>query len=168
MNSQKSARLPVNIFKKKCPWTYENCPWTSKFCVFLLLFLKKCPWTAKSAREHFQKSVRERTLKCPWKRPKKCPWTHPPTRELSLKSAREPKKVPVNIVQKMWFTGTFDVHGKKKNTGSAVVGLSFWCSTRFTRKKCLSQWRETCRLHSYICGYVVFGQPLKKVLGKYS
>ena len=107
--------LPVNIFKKKCPWTYENCPWTSKFCVFLLLFVKNCPWTAKSARENFQKSARERTLKCPWKRLKKCPWTHPLTREFSPKSAREPKKVPVNIVQKMGFTGTFDVHGEKKH-----------------------------------------------------
>ena len=46
------------------------------------------------------------------------------------------------------------------NDSSAVVWLSFWCSTRFTRKKCLSQWRETCRVHSYNCGYVVFGQPL--------
>ena len=81
---------------------------------FLLLFGKKFPWTAKSAREIFQKSARERTLKCPWKRPKKCPWTHPLTREFSPRSAREPKKVPVNIFQKIGFTGTFDVHGKKK------------------------------------------------------
>ena len=109
-----NSNLPVNIFKKKCPWTYENCPWTSKFCVFLLLFVKKCPWTAKSARENFQKSARERILKCPWKRPKKYPWTHPLTREFSPRSASEPKKVPVNIFQKMGFTGTFDVHGKKK------------------------------------------------------
>ena len=111
-----NSNLPVNNFKKKCPWTYENCPWTSEFCVFLLLFVKKCPWTSKSVRENFQKSVRERTLKCPWKRLKKCPWTHSLTREHSPKSAREPKKVPVNIVQKMGFTGTFDVHGEKKNT----------------------------------------------------
>ena len=33
---------------------------------------------------------------------------------------------------------------------SAVVWLSFWCSTRLTWKKCLSQRRETYRLHSYI------------------
>ena len=37
-----------------------------------------------------------------------------------------------------------------------------WCSTRFNRKKYLSQRRETCRLHSYICGYVVFEQLLRK------
>ena len=36
------------------------------------------------------------------------------------------------------------------NDSSAVVWLSFWCSTRFTWKKCLSQWWEICRLHSYI------------------
>ena len=42
----------------------------------------------------------------------------------------------------------------------AVVWLSFWCSTRFTRKKCLSQLGEMCRLHSYIFGNVILGQPL--------
>ena len=83
-------------------------------CAFFVTFLKKCPWTAKSARENFQKSARERTLKCPWKRLKKCPWTNPLARELSPKSAREPKKVPVNIVQKMGFTSTFDVQGRKE------------------------------------------------------
>ena len=44
------------------------------------------------------------------------------------------------------------------NGSSAVVWLSFWCSTRFTRKKCLTQHGDSCRLHSYIFGYVIFGQ----------
>lgn len=30
--------------------------------------------------------------------------------------------------------------------------LSFWCSARFNRKKCLCQRGETCRLDSYIFG----------------
>ena len=47
------------------------------------------------------------------------------------------------------------------NSSSAVVWLIFCCSIRFTGKKCLSQRGETCRLHSYTFGYVVFGQPLK-------
>lgn len=42
----------------------------------------------------------------------------------------------------------------------AIVWLNFWFSTRFVRKKCLSQHGETRRLHSYIFGYVVFGQLL--------
>ena len=33
-------------------------------------------------------------------------------------------------------------------------------SSRFTRKKCLRQSGETCRLHSFLFGYVVFWQPL--------
>ena len=36
------------------------------------------------------------------------------------------------------------------NSSSAVVWLSFWCSTRFIWKKCLSQLGVSCRLHSYI------------------
>ena len=39
------------------------------------------------------------------------------------------------------------------NDSSAVVWLSFWCSIRFTRKKCLSQHGETYILHSYIFYY---------------
>ena len=31
------------------------------------------------------------------------------------------------------------------------------------RKKCLTQWRETCRLYSYILYYVVYGQPHTKI-----
>ena len=50
------------------------------------------------------------------------------------------------------------------NDSSAVVWLSFWCSTRFTRKKCLSQRGEMCRLHSYIFWYLIFGLALSAPL----
>ena len=46
------------------------------------------------------------------------------------------------------------------NGSSAVVWLSFWYSTQYTWKKCLSQRGEKSRLYSYILEYVVFGQPL--------
>ena len=54
------------------------------------------------------------------------------------------------------------------NGSSAVVWLSFWCSTRFTRKKCLSQRRETCKLLSYFLYYIVYGQPLKRLYQAWS
>ena len=47
------------------------------------------------------------------------------------------------------------------NGCSPAVWFSFLCSTRFTRKQWLDQPGESCRLHSSIFGYVVFGQPLK-------
>ena len=132
---------------------------------FLLLFGKKFPWTAKSAREIFQKSARERTLKCPWKRPKKCPWTHPLTREFSPRSAREPKKVPVNIFQKIGFTGTFDVHGGKKNTGYIHV---LYTHTVFFFPVNIESAREPRSLedvHGYFFGFT--GTSLRKFTGKW-
>ena len=48
-----------------------------------------------------------------------------------------------------------------QNGSPAVVWLSFWCSTRFTRIKCLSQLGETCRLLSTILDQVVYEQPLR-------
>ena len=43
---------------------------------------------------------------------------------------------------------------------SAVVSLSFWCLTRFTTKKYLSQRGEKCGSHSFIFDYVVYAQSL--------
>ena len=42
------------------------------------------------------------------------------------------------------------------NDSSTVVLLSFWSSTRFTKKKCTSQHGEMYRLHSFIFYYIVF------------
>ena len=47
------------------------------------------------------------------------------------------------------------------NGSSAVVWLSFWCSTRFTRKSVSANAETHVRLHFYIFDYVVFEQPLK-------
>ena len=43
-------------------------------------------------------------------------------REFSEQSVRERKNVPINIVQKMKFTGTFDVNGGKNDGFSTKEG----------------------------------------------
>ena len=73
-----------------------------------------CPWTINSVREHSIFFAHDS-----WKS----------ARENAQKSARERdhlpvnfrKKVPVKIFQNTWFTGTFDVREKKKNTACPYI-----------------------------------------------
>ena len=80
---------------------------------------EKCPW-------YFQKLMSVKLEKYPWKRQKSCPWMQPVSRAFSARIAREPKKVPVNIVRKMGFTGTFDIDEKKSLKGTTYVGPPLW------------------------------------------
>ena len=96
----------------------------------MVLLGKKCPWISKSAHENFQKMMPVNHEKCPWKRPKKCPWTKPLIREFSARSAREPKKMPVKIVRKMRFTGTFEVHAIKH----CVYYIVLYCFINIRKK----------------------------------
>ena len=55
----------------------------------------------------------------------------------------------------------------QSNGNSAFVRLSFWCSTRFTQKKCFCKRTEPYRLHPYIFSYLVYEQPyIKKKVGR--
>ena len=62
---------------------------------------------------------REKKKTHPWKNPKKCPWKLSTAREKFEKSVRESHFPSVKKVEKRpkkAFTGTFDFHGKKKKT----------------------------------------------------
>jgi len=99
---QKSAREPTKTAHEHLISINFGAFWQKVQVIF-----EKCPW--------FKKIMPVNHEKCPWKRPKECPWTQPLTCEFFARSSREPNKVPVKNVRKMRFTGTFDVHGKKKH-----------------------------------------------------
>ena len=117
--TQKSTRepkkVPVNIksarehFQKKVPVNLRKVPVNKQIPAFLVLLRKKCPWTAKSAREDFQIF---------------CPWTTKSAREKVPKSARERIHLPVNFLKKCPWTQNCAREHLRKNE----VHGHFWCS----------------------------------------
>ena len=131
-------RLPVNVWKKSCPWTLKVPVNSQKSARETQI----CPWTfskksvrepMKTAREHlnfvffvtFCEKVSVNCEKCPWKFPKKCPWTHP---KVPVKTS---KKVPVNTPSNPWtFTKKCPWTQKSTREHRPKNGVHghFWCS----------------------------------------
>ena len=147
---RKSARehlkLPVNFWKKSCPWTQKSarepqkCPWTfseksarepaksarehANSCIFgtfeekVPVNREKCPWT-------FPNFLPVNHEKCPWKSPKKCPWTHTLAREFSEKVPVNAKLCPWTSSKKGGSRALLMFTGKKKHCNWVSTSHSF-------------------------------------------
>ena len=103
-------KVTVKIFLKSHAW--KNCWCTWKFLlIYPVKTITKPNFYVRENKNHTRekrlKSVRENT-NCAWKS----------VREKIFPSVKKTEKGP-----KMAFTGTFDFHGKKKNTAAHVTAL---------------------------------------------